>query len=271
MGASLVAQRLKHLLAMRETWVQSLEKEMATYSSILAWRIPWTEEPGRLQSMGWQRVRHDWATSLSLFFHFIEHGEGFPGGSVVKNLPAMQEMQGPSLGWEDPLEKEMATHSSILAWRIPWTEESGRGAPVLGLSKVSESVQSLSHVRLFATPLAATCQASLSITNSWNLLKLMSFPLVMPFNHLIVCHPLLLPLAIFPSIRVFSNDLVLRIRWPKCWSFSISISSSNEHPGLISFRMDWWDLLAVQGTLRSLLQHHSSKASILWRSAFSRV
>ena len=112
------------------------------------------------------------------------------------------------------------------------------------------SVQSLSHVRLFATPWTAAHHASLSITNSWSLLKLMSIESVMPSNHLILCHPLLLP-SIFPSIRVFSNESVLRIRWPKDWSFSFSISPSNEHPGLISFRMDWLDLLSVQGTLKS--------------------
>ena len=130
------------------------------------------------------------------------------------------------------------------------------------------SVQSLSCVRLFATPWTAACQASLSITNSRSLLKLMSIELVMPSNHLILCHPLLLSLSIFPSIRVFSNELALRIRWPKYWSFSFNISPSIEHPGLISFKMDWLDHLAVQGTLRSLLQHHSSKASILQHSAF---
>ena len=125
------------------------------------------------------------------------------------------------------------------------------------------SVQSLSHVRLFATPWTAACQASLFITNSWSLLKLMSIELVMPSNHLILCGPLLLLPSILPTIRVFSNESVLCIRWPKDWSFSFSISPSNEYSGLISFRMDWLDLLAVQGTLKSLLQHHSSKASIL--------
>ena len=124
------------------------------------------------------------------------------------------------------------------------------------------SVQSFSRVRLFATPQTTACQASLSIT------KLMSVESVMPSNHLILCCPLLLLPSIFPSIRVFSNESVLPIRWPKDWSFSFNISPSNEHPGLISFRMDWLVLLAVQGTLNSLLQHHSSKASILQCSAF---
>ena len=133
------------------------------------------------------------------------------------------------------------------------------------------SVHSLSRIRLFATPWTAAHQASLSITNSQNLLKLMSIELVMTSNHLILCHPLLLLPSVIPSIRVFSNELVLCIRWPKYWSFSFSICPSNEYSVLISFRMDWLDLLAVQGTLKSLLQHHSSKASILHHSAFFRV
>ena len=130
------------------------------------------------------------------------------------------------------------------------------------------SVQLLSHVQLFVTPWTAACQASLSIANSWSLLKLMSIELVMPSNHLILCCPLLLPPSIFASIRVFSNESILRNRWPKYWSFSFNISPSNEYSGLISFKMDSFDLLAVQGTLKSLLQHHSSKASILQHSAF---
>ena len=130
------------------------------------------------------------------------------------------------------------------------------------------SVQSLGHVRLFVTPWAAACQASLSITNSQSILKLMSIALVIPSNQFIFCHPLLLLPSIFPSIRIFSNELALHIRWPKYWSFSFNISPSNEYSGLISFRMDRLDLLAIQGTLKSLLQHHSSKASILQPSAF---
>ena len=121
------------------------------------------------------------------------------------------------------------------------------------------SVQSLSRLRLFVTPWTAAHQASLPITNSWSLLKLMSIESVMPSNHLNLCRPLLLSPSIYPSIRVFSNESALRIRWPKYWSFSFNISPSNEYSGLISFRMDWLDLLAVQGTLKSLLQHHSSK------------
>ena len=129
------------------------------------------------------------------------------------------------------------------------------------------SVQPLSRVRLFVIPWTAALQPSLSITNSRSLFKLMSIELVMPSNHLILCRPLLLLLSVFPSIRVFSNESVLHIRWPKYWSFSFSISLSSEYSGLISFRIDWLDL-AVQGSLKSLLQHHSSKASILRCSAF---
>ena len=133
------------------------------------------------------------------------------------------------------------------------------------------SGQSLSRVQLFVTPWTAACQASLFITNCRMLLKHMSTELLMPSNHLILCCPLLLPPSILPSIRVFSNESVLHIRWPKYWSFSFSISPSNEYSGLISFRIDWLDLLAVQGTPKSLLQNHSSKASILWHSAFLMV
>ena len=133
------------------------------------------------------------------------------------------------------------------------------------------SVQSLSRVWLLATPWIAARQASLSITNSWSSLKLTFIKSVMPSRHLILCRPLFLLHPIPPSIRVFSNESTLRMRWPKYWSFSFSISSSNEHPGLISFTMDWLDLFAVQGTLKSLLQHHRWKASIFQRSAFFTV
>ena len=142
------------------------------------------------------------------------------------------------------------------------------GAHLPPASRRFSSVWSLSRVQLFVTPSTAAHQASLSITNSWSLPKLMSTELVMPSNHLILCLLLLLPPSIFPSIGVFSNELALHIRWPKYWSFSFNINLSNECSGLISFRMDWLDLLADQGTLKSLLQHHSSKASILWHSAF---
>ena len=133
------------------------------------------------------------------------------------------------------------------------------------------SVQSLSRVWFFVTPWNAACQAPLSITNSRSLPKLTSIESMMPSNHLILCRPLLLPPSIFPSIKVFSNESALCIRWLKYWSFSFNISPSNKHSGLISFRMDWLDLLAVQGTFKSLLQHHSSKAAILQCSAFFTV
>ena len=139
------------------------------------------------------------------------------------------------------------------------------------LSVQFSSVQLLSRVQLFATPWISAHQASLSITNTWSLLKLMSIESVMPSSHLILCHPLLLLPPIPPSIRVFSNESILRMRWPKYWSFSFSVSPSNEHSGLISFRMNRLDLLAVQGTLKSHLQHHSSKASIFRHSAFFTV
>ena len=145
------------------------------------------------------------------------------------------------------------------------------GQKQVRLSWQGSSVQSLSRVWLFVTPWTAARQASLTITNSRSSSKLMSIEFVMPSSPLILCHPLLLLPSIFPSIRVFSNESALHIRWPKYWSFSFSISPSNERPGLISFRMDWLDLLAVQGTLKSLLQHHTSKASILLRSAFFTV
>ena len=132
-------------------------------------------------------------------------------------------------------------------------------------------VWSLSHVQLFATPWTAACQASLCFTISQSLLKLMSIESVMPSNHLILCRPFLLMPSIFPSIRVFSNESALHIRWPKYWSFSFSISHSSEYSGLISFRMGLFDLFVVQGTLKGFLQHHSSKASLLWHSAFFMI
>ena len=199
-----------------------------------------------------------------------------------------QETQVGSLGQEDPLEECMATHSSLEkhmdrgAWEATvhgvaksWTWLKWLSTHIHTLSQLLlvrwalvSSVQSLSSVWLFVTPWIAARQASLSITNSQSLLKLMRIESVMPSSHLILCHPLFLLPPIPPSNRVFSNESTLHMRWPKYWSFSFSISPSNEYPGLISFRMDWLDLLAVQGTLKSLPQHHSSKASILQHSAF---
>ena len=181
---------------------------------------------------------------------------------MVKNLPATRETRVQSLGQEDLLEKELAIHSTNLAWKIhgwrrlggysPWAHKESDTTEQLHFLSLSlraqsmpsslqgfiSSVQSLSHVRLFATPWTAARQAFLSITNSWSLLKLMSIESVMPSNYLILCHPLLLLPSIFPSIRVFSNESVLGIRWPKDWNFSFNISPSNEYSGLNSFRMD---------------------------------
>ena len=151
--------------------------------------------------------------------------------------------------------------NKVSTLKIKWGGGGGRHNLFAG--HIFSSVQPLSHVQLSVTPWTAASQASLSITNSRNLLKLMSIESVMPSNHLILCCPLFLLPSIFPSIRVFSNESALRMRWPKYWSFSFNISPSKEHPELISFRMDWLDLLAIQGTLKRLLQHHSSKASIL--------
>ena len=216
---------------------------------------------------------------------------------MVKNLPASA---GDIAAWawslhpEDPLEEEMATHSSSCLENL--MDRGAWWATVRGVIKESDmteaiccscvymcwkvkivegyvkiminSFQSLNHVQLLVTPWTSACQASLSITNSQNPPKPLSNESVMPSNYLILCRPLLLLPSIFPSIRVFSSESALCIRWPKYWSFSFSISPSNEHPGLISFWMDWLDPLAIQGTLKSLFQHHSSKASILQCSAF---
>ena len=162
------------------------------------------------------------------------------------------------------INKQAITHLKVNDFKMFNDNSTSEFQPKLGILKNSfSSVQTVSHVWLFATPWIAARQVSLSITNSRSLLKLMSIKSVMPSRHLILCRPLLLLPPIPPSIRVFSNESTLRTRWPKYWSFSFSVSPSNEHPGLISFRMDRLDLLAVQGTLKSLLQHHSSKASIL--------
>ena len=186
-----------------------------------------------------------------------------PGSSVLHYLPAFAQIH---VSWSS---NTLATWCKKLThWKRPWCwerrkagEGDDRGCDVL--------VVQLSHVQLFVTPWTAACWASLSISQS--LLKFMSTESVMPCNHLILCHPLLLLPSIFPSIRVFSNESALCIRWPLYWSFSFSISSSNEYSGLISFRIDWLELLVVQGTLKSLLKHHSSNASILLCSAFFMV
>ena len=160
----------------------------------------------------------------------------------------------------------LGVHEGLVKSGDPW--DFPGGSVVKNLPANAVGVQLLSRVRLFVTPWTAAHHASLSFTISRSLLKLMSIESVMPSNHLILCRPLLLLPSVFPSIRVFSNELTLLLRWPKYWNFSFSISPSNEYSGLISLSIVWLDLLEVQGTLKSLLQHHSSKASILWLSAF---
>ena len=173
------------------------------------------------------------------------------------------------MGGQRPCRQQLCPHLSVLHCLVLIEIRVHRENICEGMTSVKcSSLQSLSCAQLFATPWTAACQASLSITNSQNLPKLMSIPSVMPSNHLILCHPLLLPPSVLPRIRVFSNESVLCIRWPKYWSFIFSISPSNEYSGLISFRIDWFVLLVVQGTLKSLLQHHSSKASVFQHSAF---
>ena len=214
----------------RMRWLDGITHLAGVWASSRSWW--WTGKPGVLQSMGLQRVGHDWETERR-----------------DKDLNIwLKELINISIGcmWD-------GTKNKFILFCLQFSP-----------------VQSLSPVRLFATPWIAAHQAYLSITNSRTSLKLMSIELVMPSSHLILCHPLLLP-PIPPSIRVFSNESTLCMRWPNYWSLSFSISPSKEHPGLLSFRMDWLDLLAVQGTLKSLLQHHSSKASILQCWAFFTV
>ena len=207
-------------------WMALLTRWTWVWVNIGSWC--WTERPGVLHFMGSQRVRHDWVTEL----YWTE-------------LMCMCMLI---------LGKEMATHSSILA---PTHQKGG-----LNLYHQFRSVQLLSRVQLFATPWITARQASLSITISQSSLRLTSIELVMQSSHLILCRPLFLLPPIPPSIRVFSNESTLPLRWPKNWSFSFSIIPSKEHPKLNSFRMDWLDLLAIQGTLKNLLQHHSSKDSL---------
>ena len=205
---------------------------------------------------------------------------GFPGGRDGKEYACNAGDLGLITGSGRSHEEGNGYHSNILAQKIPWTEEPDRSpqsGKEMGMTEqltlnpqqlVSLQFSSVAQSCLFAAPQLAANQASLCIANSQSLFKLMSIKSVMPSNHLILCHPLLLLPSIFPSIRVFSDESVLHIRWPKYWSFSFSISPSNEYSGLISFRMGWLDLLAIQGTLKSLLQYQSSKASILRHSVF---
>ena len=212
------------------------------------------------------------------FPHWEKITPGDNNSRALPHLPLLSQescnTQKKLLGREiQVLTQEAVTVDEICAskFRRPWGVQKVKGQSLMVSDLPLSSVQSLSHVRLFATPWTAARQASLSIINSWSPPKCLSIKLVMPCNHLILRLPLLLMPSIFPNIMVFSNESALHIRWPKYWSFSLNISPSKEHPGLMSFRMDWLDLLAVQGIFKSLLQHHSSKASILWCSAFLTV
>ena len=212
------------------------------------------------------------------FPHWEKITPGDNNSRALPHLPLLSQescnTQKKLLGREiQVLTQEAVTVDEICAskFRRPWGVQKVKGQSLMVSDLPLSSVQSLSHVQLFVNPWTAPHQAFLSITNSWSLLKLMSIESVMPSNHLILCHPLLLLPSIFPSIRVFSNESILRIRWPKYRSLSFSISPSNEYSGLISIRVNWLDLLAVQGTLKSLFQHHSSKAPIFWCSAFFMV
>ena len=234
---------------------------MATHSSILTWRIPWRDEPRRLHSP-WGHKELDMTECITRSHASLQQTY------INPNLADADYLQCQCTKYRrmccmkvENYVKFLKIHGSIIRLCYVWYY----------ILITVNSVQSLSCVQLFATPWTTERQASLSITNSQNLPRLMSTELVMPSNHLILCHPLLLLPSIFPNIRVFSNKTALRIRCPKYWSFSFNISSSNEHPALISFRMDWLDLFAVQGALKSLLQHPSLKALILRCSAFFMV
>ena len=230
---------------------------MAPHSSILAWKIPWTEEPGRLQSLGSWRVGHVWVTSLSFFTYMHWRRKGNPLQCSCLENPRdsgawWAAIYGVEQSWTR-LKRLSSSSSSSSSRRLPrsageveWWDNPGEEISLLfSHSVVSDSLQP--H---------GLHQASMSFTIFRSLLKLMSIELVMPSNHLILCRSLLLLASIFPRIRVFSNESALHIKWPKYWSFSFSISPSSEYWGLSSFRIDWFDLLAVQGTLKSLLQHH---------------
>ena len=277
--ASLLARLVKNLPVMWDTCVPSLgcedplENGKATHSSTLAWRTPWTVE-----SMGSQRVRHDWATStaiswlLRIMLQQIWEYRNLLEVLISFSLNICMPKKDCWIIWVVFWESFYTVfHSSCTNLHSHPTGHKGSFFSIPSPTLQFSSVQSLSRIRFFATPWTAACQTSLSITNSRSSLRLTSIESVMPSSHFILCHPLLLLPLIAPSIRVFSNELTLLIRWPKYWSFSFSISPSKEIPGLISFRIDGLDLLAVQGTLNSLLQHHSSKASILWPSAFFTV
>ena len=243
---------VENLIAMWETRVRSLGWEdrspgEGTGNPLQYFCLENPMDRGAWQTMGLQKVGHDWATTWC-------DDDNLYSNLSKKNVFLFLNLE--------PCRK--VYHFCAFQCYLEYSIISDTDI----VSNQFNSVQLLSPDRLFVTPWTAAHQTSLSITNSQSLLKLVSIELVMPSNHLILCHPLLLPPSIFPNIRVFSNESVLHIRWPKYWSFSFNITPSNEHSGLISFRIDWLDLLAVQGTLKRLLQHHSSKASILQCSDF---
>ena len=259
-------------------------KRMKKHTHYLSWvNIPFTQNLS-FHTRFWREGKEDTDAILSLRYHrrteAAKHVKGkriktAVGSPMVRSSPAsiyeyifiLRE----SCGHKIWIDKKSSNTQEFFFFPFEWSAALQDLESTLKLSYQFSSVKLLSHVQLFATPWTAACQASLSITNLQSLPKLMSIDSVMPFNHLILCHPLLLLPSIFPSIRACSNESALYIRWPKYWSFSFNISPSSEYPRLMSFRMDRLDLLAVQGTLKSLLQHHSSKTSILWHSAFFTV
>ena len=254
---------------------------------ILAWKSPWTEEPGGLQSMGSQRVGHDWATKHSTGLTFtspkvlsalINKNPTETQNSWIKDLGLSSlaniwiycdlnfKLYPQDASWNQERDiwftfvhfqgKIAVSFKHLFKGKICSAYKYQHAVFVPHFTVFISSAQLLRRVRLFVTPWIPELQASLSTTNSQSLLKPMSIELVMPSSHLILCHPLLLLPPILPSTRVFSNESALCMRWPKYWSFSFNISVSNDYPGLISCRMDWLDLLAIKGTLKSLLQHH---------------
>ena len=274
----------------------ALEKEMATHSSVLAWRIPGMGEPARLPSMGSHRVRHDWSDlaaaavpSIVPWVHLWKRAKDLNRRLSKKVKEQVYENKLNTIShsvhacvWAQLLQlcpplcnpkdcslPGSSVHGDLQARILEWAAMPSSKGKFFTIWTTREA-QSVSSIVL-SCPTLCYPMASLSITNSWSSLRLMSIESVMLSNHLILACPLLLLPSVFPRIRVFSNESALHIRWPKYWSISFSISSSNEYSGLISFRIDCFDLLAVQRTLECLLQHHNSKAWILQLSAFFMV